>query len=104
VNSSVCEFYDSYGFQIGSYDPSPFTTKEINGFYAVFQGPEIINKISKKPCNLSITFEFDCDKNAIWLPNEDPTAAPVPMSYTGITADSCDVYKTKIHFFAFKLS
>ena len=68
---------------------------EVNGFYAVFNKViPIINKFTKKECNLTIRIEFDCNKNEAWpLPNDGTNIGkpPAPTSYKSYTNESCEV-------------
>lgn len=92
-NSSICQAsVGSDKIELGHYQMDPFESKDVNGFYAKFLKAEpIINKFTNKTCNLSVTIEFDCDKNSPWIRLGSVTLTPEPTLYTPISAEHCEV-------------
>ena len=93
IDSSVCQ-YDLHSkmVELAHFNEKPLIQNEVNGFFAAFQsGHTIVNPFTKKECNVSFLFEFDCNKNANWSSDDVQGQAPTPTNFTGITKDSCQV-------------
>ena len=98
VNSSVCQVTGSEINEIGHYVENPFVKKEVNGFLAKFTSTRSLLEnnpiLGEKNCtSISVTFDFDCDKNALWIPNTGNESSPSPppkffnLTQTGTTCD-----------------
>lgn len=101
VNSSVCQVVAHDIQEIGHYVENPFTRKEANGFLAKFTSTRVVQKSVKNQKNcttISVTFDFDCNKNEIWIPNQgNQSEAPKP-TFLNLTETGtiCDVRQINI--------
>ncbi len=80
--------------------------KARDGFETEFQpGVRLFNKITQKPCLISIAVTFYCDQNAQWnetapnVPGEGPE--PEDFSFTSSSLfDTCTVLTTSMFIFS----
>ena len=102
----MCQVTNSEVNEIGHYVENPFIKKEANGFLAKFTSTLSLKKNKEikdeRNCtSISVTFDFDCDKNALWIPNtgNETSPSPLPKFFNLTQIDTtCDVIFFRIIF------